>query len=38
MNDEILAGLRGYVQMLRKTKRKSEARELDQRLKAILPR
>jgi len=38
MNDEIRTGLRGYVQMLRKMKRKPEARHLEVQLKAMLPK
>jgi len=33
INDDIRTGLGAYVQMLRKTKRKTEARELDQQIK-----
>jgi tetratricopeptide (TPR) repeat protein len=38
INDDIRTGLGAYVQMLRKTKRKTEARELDQQIKNMLPR
>lgn len=38
MNDDIRTGLGAYVQMLRKTKRKTEARELEEQLKTMLPR
>jgi len=38
MNDEIRTGLRGYVQMLRKMKRKPEARHVEVQLKAMLPK
>ena len=36
--DEVSQGLRHFPEMLRKMKRKSEARDLDAQLKAILPR
>ena len=37
LNGEVRAGLYDYVQMLRKTKRKTEARELETQLGTILP-
>ena len=38
LTDEVRAGLAGYAQMLRKMKRKSEARGLGLQLKSLAPR
>jgi tetratricopeptide (TPR) repeat protein len=38
MNDEIQLGLRAYARMLRKMKRKTEAREIEEQLKTMFPR
>ena len=38
MNEDIQAGLQAYARMLRKMKRKPEARQLEQQIKTMLPR
>jgi tetratricopeptide (TPR) repeat protein len=38
LNTEIRAGLGDYAQMLRKMKRRQEARQIDRQLKSLLPR
>ncbi len=38
LNEDIRTGLRAYVQMLGKMRRKTEAREVEKRLKTMLPR
>ena len=38
LNEDIRTGLRAYIQVLRKTKRKTEARGVELQLKTFVPR